>query len=142
MRLNKEYDMRKIMFLLMSALCTCATFAQKNFKGTYHNSDLQIRMVLNLSKADIPIPGLELDSCYGYLQGAINSSWIILKVKSVDEKKAVVRVMCEKGDVAEDIQITLTEGGAELQQLDNTYIKGIANRKYVKLPKTVPFVKD
>jgi hypothetical protein len=99
-------------------------------------------MVLNLSKADIPIPGLELDSCYGYLQGAINSSWIILKVKSVDEKKAVVRVMCEKGDVAEDIQITLTEGGAELQQLDNTYIKGIANRKYVKLPKTVPFVKD
>ncbi|MCR5312807.1 MAG: hypothetical protein K6E54_04035 [Bacteroidaceae bacterium] len=126
----------------MLALSSCYAFGQKAFKGEYHNGDLQLRMKLNLEDDNIPVPGLELDSCYGFLQGRINSSWIILKVKSVDDKKAIVRAMCEKGDAAQDIEITLTEGGIELQQIDGAGIKGIQNRKYVKLPKRIPLTKD
>ncbi len=141
-RLIKGDYMKKIGLLLLALQMSAMTLAQKDFKGGYHNMECQIRMVLNLEKADIPIPGLELDSCYGYLQGRINSSWIILKVKEVSEKSAVVRVMCEKGDVAEDIRVTLTEDGADVEQIRNSYIKGVENRKYVKLPKVISFKKD
>ncbi len=120
----------------------CASYAQEAFKGTYHNSDLGIRIKLNLEADNIPVPGLELDSCYGYIQGNIYGSWIILKVKSVSENKAVVRVMSERGDVAEDLKLTMSEEGLKMEQVKDAYIKGVANRKYVKLPSVIILTKD
>jgi len=138
----KNDVMKKILFLLTLVLCTGVATAQNNFKGTYYNNDLHLWMKLNLDKKNVPIPGLELDSCYGYIQGNINGSWIILKVKKLDEKEALVRVASERGDVAEDIKLTPNGGKMEMVQVSDSYIKGIANRKYVKLPKTVLFTKD
>ncbi|MBQ9362626.1 MAG: hypothetical protein IJT97_04295 [Bacteroidaceae bacterium] len=130
--------MKRTFFLLMALAAVIAAEAQSQYKGTYFNKDLYIRAKLNLEAKDIPVPGLELDSCYGYLQGSINGSWMIMKVKSVDEKKAVVRAVSERGADAQDLEIQLTEDGISLKQINGTYIKGVAKNKYVKLPK--PFM--
>ena len=52
-------------------------YAQDKFKGNFTNDELKIKLALNLYNDDIPVPGLELDSCYGYLQGSLNGVWII-----------------------------------------------------------------
>ena len=134
--------MKKMIFACLMMLCGITAFAQDMAKGSFRNNELMIRMEINLEKSDIPIPGLELENCYGYIQGAINGTWVILKVKKLDEKGAVVRAMSDKGDVAQDIDLKFTDKGLEMKQISDSYIKGIADRKYVKLPKVVSFVKE
>lgn len=134
--------MKRTILSILSVLTFGATFAQSQFDGTYFNKDLYIRMKLHLDAADIPVPGLELDSCYGYINGNINSMWVILKVKQNDGKKAVVRAMCEKGDNAQDIELTLQDDKIIMKQVKDSYIKGIKDRKYVKLPKVIELKKE
>ena len=130
--------MKRTVFLLMVLATTFAATAQSPYKGTFYNQQLNIRARLDLEAKDIPVPGMEeLDSCYGYLQGNLNGTWFVLRVKSKNEKKAVVRASCDRGDNAQDLEIQLTEDGISLRQVGNTYIKGVANRKYVKLPKAI-----
>lgn len=117
-------------------------FAQSQFDGTYINRDLQIRMKLHLDEASIPVPGLELDSCYGYINGNINSMWVILKVKKLEDKKAVVRAMCEKGDNAQDLELAIEDDKIIMKQIESAFIKGIKERKYVKLPKQIELTKE
>lgn len=128
----------RLNLFLLSLLVATGCWAQSPFQGTFFNKELNIHAKLHLEAKDIPVPGLELDSCYGYLQGNLNGSWVILRVKSIDEEKAVVRAVSERGADAQDLEIRSTEEGISLKQVGGSYIKGIEKRKYVKLPK--PFV--
>lgn len=134
--------MKRTILGILMMLTFAGVFAQSPLNGTYFNKELYIRMKLHLDKADIPVPGLELDSCYGYINGNINSMWVILKVKKNDGNKAVVRAMCEKGDNAQDIELTLIDDKIIMKQLDDAFIKGIKDKKYVKLPKNVELIKE
>lgn len=134
--------MKRLILCIFSMLSFCISFAQSPLNGTYFNKDLFIRMKLHLDAANIPVPGLELDSCYGYINGNINSMWVILKVKKVEGNKAVVRAMCEKGDNAQDIELVLEEDKIIMRQVDDAFIKGIKDRKYVKLPKLIELIKE
>jgi len=131
------------MLCIIMMLTMTSVFAQSQINGSYFNKELYIRVRLNVDASNIPVPGLELDSCYGYIQGNINSSWMILKVKQNEGTKAVVRAMCEKGDNAQDVEFSLNEeGNLVMKQLKDSYIKGIKDRKYVKLPKTIILNKE
>lgn len=134
--------MKRLILCIFSMLSFCLSFSQSPLNGTYFNKDLFIRMKLHLDAANIPVPGLELDSCYGYINGNINSMWVILKVKKVEGNKAVVRAMCEKGDNAQDIELVLEEDKIIMRQVDDAFIKGIKDRKYVKLPKLIELIKE
>ena len=130
--------MKRTILCILTMLLMTAAYAQSPINGTYYNKDLNIRMKLHIDTADIPVPGLELDSCYGYITGNINSMWVVLKVKKNEGTKAVIRAMCEKGDNAQDLEVELKDDQLTVKQIDDNFIKGIKDRKYVKLPK--PFV--
>lgn len=134
--------MKRTILSILSMLTFAVTFAQSPLNGTYFNKEQYIRMKLNLDKADIPVPGLELDSCYGYINGNINSMWVILKVKKQEGNKAVVRAMCEKGDNAQDLELILADDKILMKQIGDAFIKGIKDRKYVKLPKVIELPKE
>ena len=134
--------MKKGLLCILAMLSMTVAFAQSPLNGTYFNKELNIRMTLHLDEANIPVPGLELDSCYGYIQGNINSMWVILKVKKNEGNKAVVRAMCEKGDNAQDLEIELKDDQLIMKQIDEAFIKGIKDRKYVKLPKQIIMIKE
>lgn len=119
-------------FLVSVSYCNAQ---DKEMKGNYYNQDLHIMMKLSLDKKNIPVPGLEVDSCYGYIHGNINGLWAILKVKSNNGAKAVVRAISERGADAQDLEIEAMEDAISVKMIDGTYIKGVANGKYVKLPK-------
>ena len=127
-------------YLLFS--CCMTICAQDKFKGNFINNELKVKLALNLYECNIPVPGFELDSCYGYLQGNLNGCWIILKVKSIDANKAEVRAVSERGSDAQELLLTYNENGKVVvcQQKDAN-IKRIKGRKYVKLPRDLIFEK-
>ncbi len=134
--------MKRTLLSILAMLMTVVLFAQSPLNGTYYNRELNIRLKLNLDASNIPVPGLEVDSCYGYLTGNINSMWVVLKVKKNESNKAVVRAMCEKGDNAQDLELILDDDKLTVKQIDDAFIKGIKDRKYVKLPKPFTLTKE
>lgn len=134
--------MKRFILSIVSTFIVGIAFAQSPLNGTFYNKDLNIRLKLHLDAADIPVPGLELDSCYGYMTGTINSMWVVLKVKKNNGTKAVVRAMCEKGDNAQDLELELKNDQLNIKQIDDAFIKGIKDRKYVKLPKVIVLDKE
>lgn len=123
--------------ILLFSTFVSATAQDKTLNGMFYNEELHIQLKLNLEAKNIPVPGLELDSCYGYVRGNVNGMWVILKVKNKSEKRALVRAISERGADAQDLDLELTDDGVILRQVDGAYIKGIADRKYVKLPKNL-----
>lgn len=120
------------------AICLQA-WGQQPFKGLFTNEQFAVKSEVNLYETDIPVPGMELDSCHGYLQGKLNGTWVILKVKTLDEEGALVRAANDRGSDAQDVRITLSEDGSLLlRQVDGNSIKGVEGKKYVRLPK--PFI--
>lgn len=134
--------MKRTLLSILAMLMTVVLFAQSPLNGTYYNRELNIRLKLNLDASNIPVPGLEVDSCYGYMTGNINSMWVVLKVKKNEGNKAVVRAICEKGDNAQDLELILDDDKLTVKQIDDAFIKGIKDRKYVKLPKPFTLTKE
>lgn len=136
--------MKRLYFLLaFTLICIyghCSTGDE--FKGKFMNKELRIQANIDFYNQSIAVPGFELDSCYGYIQGRINGVWIILKVKSVGKDKALVRAASENGSDAVDLEFSKTEDGLIMRQVDDVCIKGIEGRKYVKLPKDLEFKKQ
>ncbi len=133
--------MNKVKFLSLVLLFVPLTLqAQDKFKGGFINEEFKINLRLNLYDDDIPVPGFELDSCYGYLRGGINGAWIILKVVALDDDEAEVRAVSERGSDAQNLRISVADDGKLfVRQIDGTSIKGVKGRKYVKLPKEIEF---
>lgn len=129
--------MKRAFFTLILSCCSLfSLYAQENtLNGMFYNEERHIQLKLNLDAKNIPVPGLEVDSCYGYVRGNVNGMWVILKIKNRSEKRALVRAISERGADAQDLDLQLTDEGVILRQVNGAYIKGIADRKYVKLPK-------
>lgn len=128
-----------VLFLLLG-LFTMAN--AQVFKGSFLNDEYKIQMELNLYNDSISVPGIDDEKCYGYLRGNTNGTWVILKVISVEPEKAVFRASCDNGSDAQNVELTVGEGGKlVMRQLKDAFIKTIAGKKYVKLPKTVEFHK-
>ena len=132
--------MKRILLSAIFAVLVCmSTFAQDSFKGQFFNQDLGITLTIDFYEKSIPVPGLEdLEQCYGYLKGNINGSWIILKVVKVEDNKALVRAASERGGDAQNLEFTVVgDEFIAFKQVDDTNIKGVEAKKYVKLPKLV-----
>ena len=121
--------------MLFAALCTVAVSAQRPFEGFFMEDELELRCQLNLYADSIPVPGLEMDSCYGYIQGKINGTWVILKIKELDEKSALVRAVSDRGSDGQDVRIVLTDSGVSMSLVGDNNMKAISGKKYVKMPK-------
>lgn len=134
--------MKVFIFTMLMLLAGFAgAHAQQTYRGNYTNSELKLSASINLNSKTIPIPGLELDSCYGYIRGNINGLWAVLKVKKIDGDKATVRAVSERGSDATDLFITFTDSTISIRQ-DDVVIKGVKNNQYVRLPKNIVMKKE
>lgn len=133
--------MKRILILfLMLGLFTIVK--AQTFKGSFLNDEYKIQMELNLYNDSVPVPGIDDETCYGYLRGNTNGMWVILKVISVETNKAVFRASCDNGSDSQNVELTVGEDGKlVMRQLKDAFIKTIAGKKYAKLPKTVEFHK-
>ncbi|MBQ0022156.1 MAG: hypothetical protein KBT29_02840 [Prevotellaceae bacterium] len=131
--------------LILSILLTIATAisAQEAFTGKFYCEALKATMQLSLADNNIALPDLDFEDTYGYLKGNLNGTWVILKVKKADDKKALVRMISDMGNDAQDVELTFnSEGNIEMKLVGGEQnIKTIEGSKYVKLPKAIVFVK-
>lgn len=137
--------LRKIIFvvaLVVMATLNASAQTGKAFQGRFFTQTFNMELNLNLLESDIPVPGLELETCYGYLRGNINGLWSILRVKQLKDDYALVRAVSERGGDAQDIELRINEDGTlQFRLVDDNNIKGIEGRKYAKMPKNVSFKK-
>ena len=135
--------MKRLLLTLAVVLTAATGWAQDAFKGMWRCEALQATMLINLTEKNITLKDFEGEQTYGYLKGELNGTWVILKVKELKDKKALVRMVSDIGYDAQDVEFRLLDDGTiEMRLVGDPIMKTIANRKYVKMPKVVVFKKD
>ena len=89
--------MKRFLMTLGVALVTMSGWAQEQFQGMWQCEALKATMVMNLLEKKIPLKDFEGEDTYGYVKGELNGTWVMLKVKKLEEKKALVRMVSDIG---------------------------------------------
>lgn len=132
--------MKKLILTGVLALAAVSGWAQEQFTGMWQCEALQATMVMNLAEKNITLKDFEGEDTYGYVKGELNGTWVILKVKKLEEKKALVRMVSDIGYDAQDVEFRLTEEGTmEMRLMGDQIMKTIDKGKYVKMPKVAVF---
>lgn len=135
--------MKKVFLSLVLALVAASGWAQEQFTGIWQCEELKASIVINLMEKKIPLKDFEGEDTYGYVRGDLNGTWVILKVKEVKDKKAVVRMVSDIGYDAQDVEFRLTdENTLEMRLVGDQVMKTTSDGKYVKMPKVVVFKKS
>ncbi len=131
----------------------CATiftaFAQNvkenTFCGYLYNDDYKVYLKIDFIDNNITLPGQEVfGTMPGYL-GALRDSrkWLITSADIIDAKTANIAITNDYG--SEDLEATLEcaeDGSYLLRQTSGSRIKIVVDRKWVKLPTELTFVRS
>ena len=131
----------------ISCLYFLASMAQTDstsFKAYLYNQEYDVYLSIDFYKNSITVPGQEL---FGMMPGYFGDKkdsrkWLITDAK-VDGKTAHLAITNDYG--SEDLTADLTldkDGNYELKQLSGSSLKIARNRKWVKMPKRLIFVKQ
>ena len=135
--------MKRFLMTLGVALVTMSGWAQEQFQGMWQCEALKATMVMNLLEKKIPLKDFEGEDTYGYVKGELNGTWVMLKVKKLEEKKALVRMVSDIGYDAQDVEFCLVdENTMELRLQGEQVMKTTERGKYVKMPKVSVFKKE
>ncbi len=144
--------MKKSLSLLVFCAMSITSFAQKGtnasdtttFCGYFVNKEYNIYIDFDLYHNNISVPGQEL---FGPLPGYLGDKqdsrkWLLISAEIRDTKKASVNIINDYG--SEDLSASLTsknDSTVVLKQEKGSDIKIARNRKWVKLPTQLEFVK-
>ena len=137
--------MKKTFFMFIFVLVTTLqSMAQEQFTGAWNCEALKASMVMDLQEKSIPLKDFDSDEdTYGYVKGQLNGTWVILKVKKLEEKRALVRMVSDIGYDAQDVEFRLLDDETmEMRLVGDQVMKTIDKGKYVKMPKAVVFKKS
>ena len=135
---QKNFKMKRLFllfFILHPSFFTA--WAQRPFEGVYRSEALNINVELNLYEKEIKVPDMDDEKCYGFFRGNINGIWAVMKVISMDDDKAVVRLVSDLGFEAQTVEIS--RGAQDIvvvKMVKDNNMRGVKDHKYVKLPKT------
>lgn len=136
-----------ISIVLLSFFCSF-TFAQdKIYKGELYNKENDIIIKINVYDTNISIPGQEI---FGELAGYLKSSndsrcWLFTsaKINETNPNKLYLEIINDYG--SEDLTATLSFNEKDsiytLTQEKGSLLKIARKGKWVKLPKTISFLK-
>lgn len=141
--------MRKLIVLCALCATMLTAFAQKvqenAFCGYLYNDDYKVYLKINFHDNNITVPGQEIfGTMPGYL-GALRDSrkWLITSADIVDANTANISITNDYG--SEDLEATLEcdkDGSYRLRQTAGSRIKIVVDRKWVKLPSELTFVRS
>lgn len=122
------------------------SFAQKDstiFKGYLSNNEYEVYLQINFYQNDIKVPGQEIfGTIAGFLGDRKDSrKWLITNA-AIEGRTAHLSIINDYG--SEDLTADLTlesDGTYSLKQITGSNIKIARNRKWVKIPKKLTFMK-
>ena len=138
--------MKKIILALMLCMSYLTSFEQKDstiFKGYLSNNEYEVYLQINFYQNDIKVPGQEIfGTIAGFLGDRKDSrKWLITNA-AIEGKTAHLSIINDYG--SEDLTADLTlesDGTYSLKQITGSNIKIARNRKWVKIPKKLTFMK-
>lgn len=113
------------------------------FKGYLSNNEYEVYLQINFYQNDIKVPGQEIfGTIAGFLGDRKDSrKWLITNA-AIEGKTAHLSIINDYG--SEDLIADLTlesDGTYSLKQITGSNIKIARNRKWVKIPKKLTFMK-
>ena len=137
---------RKVMFMAFLCFLSSGIYAQNNkiFKGHLYNNAYKVYLDIDFYDNNIVVPGQELLGELSGFFGAKRDSrkWLITSVELLDSKTAKLSIINDYG--SEDLEATLTvqkDGSFVLHQKSGSRIKIVVDRKWVKIPNNLVFLK-
>ena len=136
-------------FALIISLCAAAqsTAQEKDsttFKGYLYNEKYNVYIVLDFYHNNIVVPNQEI---YGEMAGYFGDrqdgrKWLFTEAKIIDKGKAEIQIINDYGseDLTAELSVT-PEGKYIFKQLKGSTMKIARNRKWLKLPKTIEFIR-
>ncbi len=139
--------MKKKIFTAIFALSSLVTVAQTDsttFKGYIYNEEYDVYLQIDFYKNDIKVPGQEIfGTMSGYFGDKQDSRKWLITDADIKGKTANLSISNDYG--SEDLTATLTvqaDGKTfELKQINGSTLKIARNRKWVKIPKRLLFLK-
>ena len=128
---------------LISAVCLAQT--ERPFEGYLYNEEYQIYLKLNVYDKNIMVPDQDI---YGELPGYLGSKrdsrlWLITDANQLNEKSMELSVINDYGSEDFIARITIDDKGVyTFKHIEGSTYKIVVNSKYVKIPKTITFVKQ
>ena len=130
----------------MLCMSYLTSFAQKDstiFKGYLSNNEYEVYLQINFYQNDIKVPGQEIfGTIAGFLGDRKDSrKWLITNA-AIEGKTAHLSIINDYG--SEDLTADLTlesDGTYSLKQITGSNIKIARNKKWVKIPKKLTFMK-
>ena len=127
----------------MSYLTSLAQKDSTIFKGYLSNNEYEVYLQINFYQNDIKVPGQEIfGTIAGFLGDRKDSrKWLITNA-AIEGKTAHLSIINDYG--SEDLTADLTlesDGTYSLKQITGSNIKITRNRKWVKIPKKLTFMK-
>jgi hypothetical protein len=128
---------------LISAVCLAQT--ERPFEGYLYNEEYQIYLKLNVYDKNIMVPDQDI---YGELPGYLGSKrdsrlWLITDANQLNEKSVELSVINDYGSEDFIARITIDDKGVyTFKHIEGSTYKIVVNSKYVKIPKTITFVKQ
>lgn len=123
------------------------SFAQKDstiFKGYLSNNEYEVYLQINFYQNDIKVPGQEIfGTIAGFLGDRKDSrKWLITNA-AIEGKTAHLSIINDYGseDLTADLALE-SDGTYSLKQITGSNIKIARNRKWVKIPKKLTFMKN
>lgn len=135
----------RIFFILILYIFVSTTFAQSNdtFKETFINAENKVQIHLDLKGKSIVVPGYEfLGATPGYMCGNIYGIWLLTSSK-VRGKELELRFSNDQGSDTQTILFKqITDSTFQYQTVGGNAVKRVINRKLVKMPSTMLFLKQ
>ena len=127
----------------MSYLTSFAQKDSKIFKGYLSNNEYEVYLQINFYQNDIKVPGQEIfGTIAGFLGDRKDSRKWLITDAAIEGKTAHLSIINDYG--SEDLTADLTlesDGTYSLKQITGSNIKIARNRKWVKIPKKLTFMK-
>ena len=138
--------MKKKLFTMLFLVLSTTCFAQidsTSFKGTLTNKEYNVYLKIDFYDQNIKVPGQEI---FGDMAGFFGDykdgrKWLITEV-SIKDQTASLSIINDYGseDLTAELSVT-PEGKYIFKQLKGSTMKIARNRKWLKLPKTIEFIR-
>uniref|UniRef100_UPI003FEDA12A hypothetical protein n=1 Tax=Prevotella sp. TaxID=59823 RepID=UPI003FEDA12A len=139
--------MKRRIFATFLCLISISCMAQTDstlFKGKITNKEFDVYLYIDFYHKNLKVPGQELfGEMPGYFGDRRDSRKWLITDAIIEGKTAHLSIINDYGseDLTADL-VLMPDGSYELQQKDGSTMKIARNRKWVKLPKKVIFIKE
>lgn len=128
---------------VLLGMAATSLWSQQPFTCNLYSKEEKLNLVLDLYKETVEVPGMEMfGPMQGYLNGNVYGTWVVTSSEVKNEKSALIRLSNDLGSETQEVELTRENDSVYwFRQLEGAVIKRAVNRKLIKIPSKILFLK-